>query len=334
MPPSHTRCRLPGLSLVSATLLLGASLTGGPGATPATAATATCPPSTRTVSTATALRDAIATAKPGDVIGLNAGTYGGGFALSADGTLSAPITLCGTSAAVIDGGGLTGSYGLHLNGANYWRIMGVTVTRASKGIVLDYTTGTEVTGVTVKEIGDEGIHLRRWSKDNVVGESTISRTGRINASYGEGIYVGSARSNWCTYTKCKPDASDRNHIRNNTIFDTAAESVDIKEGTTGGILSGNRFDGSGMSSADSWVDVKGNAWTVQGNTGVTAPQDGFQTHVIRTGWGANNKFLGNVAEVRAGGYGYKVQGPAGNIVACNNQVSYAGSGLSNVRCTP
>jgi hypothetical protein len=33
-----------------------------------------------------------------------------------------------------------------------------------------------------------------------------------------------------------------------------------------------------MTGADSWVDVKGNAWTVRGNRGSLSPQDGFQVH--------------------------------------------------------
>jgi hypothetical protein len=44
---------------------------------------------------------------------------------------------------------------------------------------------------------------------------------------------------------------------------------------TGGTLSGNTFDGAGMSGADyadSWVDVKGNSWAVSAcdNTAATA----------------------------------------------------------------
>ena len=42
--------------------------------------------------------------------------------------------------------------------------------------------------------------------------------------------------NWESVTGGQPDNSDRNIIRNNTITDTTSESIDIKEGTTGGAL--------------------------------------------------------------------------------------------------
>jgi len=47
-----------------------------------------------------------------------------------------------------------------------------------------------------------------------------------------------------------------------------------------------------MTGADSWVDVKGNAWTVKGNRGHLTPQDGFQVHVEAPGWGRDNEIAG------------------------------------------
>jgi len=61
----------------------------------------------------------------------------------------------------------------------------------------------------------------------------------------------------------------------NDISLTTAEAVDIKEGTTGGTLRKNRFAGAGMTAADSWVDVKGNGWTIAENTGNGGVVDGF-----------------------------------------------------------
>ena len=145
--------------------------------------------------------------------------------------------------------------------------------------------GTVLDGVEVKNIGAEGMHLRSFSSDDVVRNSVVHDTGK-SPQYGEGIYVGSAVSNWGTYSGGKRDTSDRNVVTSNSIWATGAESVDIKEGTTGGTLSNNRFDGVGMAgrnSADSWVDVKGNGWLVAGNTGSHALLDGFQTHVLAPG---------------------------------------------------
>ena len=65
-------------------------------------------------------------------------------------------------------------------------------------------------------------------------------------------------SNWPQYSGGEPDRSDRNVVQHNTISATSSESIDIKEGTTGGLVIGNVMDGSGMTGADSLVDVKGN----------------------------------------------------------------------------
>jgi hypothetical protein len=83
-----------------------------------------------------------------------------------------------------------------------------------------------------------------------------------------------------------------------------AESIDIKEGTTGGELSGNIFDGSGQSGenfADSWVDIKGNGYLIRNNKGSKvfvhhATYGGFELHGQLTGWGENYTFAGNASD--------------------------------------
>ena len=154
--------------------------------------------------------------------------------------------------------------------------------------MVDASSHVVVDGIAVTEVGEEAVHLRRGSSDNVVRGSVIRATGLRTKKFGEGIYVGSAKSNWCTYSDCLPDRSDRNVLEGNDIAETTAESVDIKEGTTGGTVRGNTFSGVGMSAADAWVNVKGNEWQIVGNVGADAPEDGFQTHRILDGWGARN----------------------------------------------
>jgi hypothetical protein len=116
---------------------------------------------------------------------------------------------------------------------------------------------------------------------------------------------------------------------------TTAENIDIKEGTSGGIVSDNALDGAGMTETDSWIDVKGNGWTIIGNRGVNAPLDGFQTHVTTPGWGEGNRFERNIAEVRARGYGFNIDVRGeGNTVTCDNDVRNAAAGMANVTCVP
>jgi hypothetical protein len=163
----------------------------------------------------------------------------------------------------------------------------------------------------------------------------VRRTGLLRSKFGEGIYIGTANSNWCKYTACKPDASDRNVIRNNDIAETTAENIDIKEGTTGGLVADNHLAGDGMvaSAATAWVNVKGNGWTISGNIGQHSLKDGFQVHRVYAGWGKDNTFRLNHAAVDGPGYGFYVQSASlATVLACDNTATGAAMGLSNASC--
>jgi parallel beta helix pectate lyase-like protein len=308
---------------------------GPPGQPPVAAADdVKCPPATVTVTDVASLKAALNKATPGTSIQLKDGVYANRFEAKTSGTAEAPIFLCGGPGAVIDGGGVKSGYGFHLSGVSHWRLVGFGIRNSQKGVMADGVQRVVIQGLTVEQVGDEAIHLRKFSSDNVVQGNTIRKTGVRRAEFGEGIYVGSAQSNWCTVTNCKPDSSDRNILRRNNISATTAESIDIKEGTSGGVVNGNTFDGGSMSGpyADSWVDVKGNNWMIEANVGHNARQDGFQTHEVVTGWGAKNEFRGNTAEVNGAGWGFNFAPPNGNILSCNNKVTGAAKGVANVDC--
>ena len=292
-----------------------------------------CPAATVPVSTAEDLEIALAGAEPGDVITLSPGVYAGEFSTTASGTQDDPIWLCGTAEAVLQGEGPEGGYVFHLDGAQYWRLQGFTVTEGQKGVMADGTVGSEIRGLTVHQIGDEAIHLRRSSTDNVIAGNTVSDTGLRKPKFGEGVYVGTAESNWCEISDCQPDLSDRNVVEDNTFFNTTAEAVDIKEGTSSGIVRNNTFDGSMLyeDGADSWVDVKGNDWLIEGNAGTTSVKDGYQTHEIVEGWGTRNVFRDNSA-VGTGGFGFSLTPVLANVVECGNTVTDAREGYANVDC--
>lgn len=301
-------------------------------APPEGAVDATCPEATVEVATAADLEAALEDAAPGEVISLAPGRYSGEFIATVDGEPDAPITLCGTAESVLDGGAIDGGYVMHLDGAAHWVLQGFAVENGQKGVMADGTAGSIIRDLTVSRIGDEAIHLRAGSTDNQVLRNTISDTGLRKPKFGEGIYIGTAESNWCDISECEPDASDRNLVEGNTISDTTSESVDIKEGTTGGILRDNTFDGAQMTAADSWVDVKGNGWLIEGNTGTNSPADGFQTHEILDGWGTENVFQKNTANLSGAGLGFSLKPERDNVVRCDNTVSGSGAALTNVEC--
>jgi hypothetical protein len=283
------------------------------------------------------LADALADAEPGDQILLGAGTYDGPFEITRSGTAQDPITLCGPREAVLDGGSTDHGYALHLDHASYWQVRGITVTGGQKGVMLDGSSHVELADLAVTRTGDEGIHLRAGSSHNVVRDSLVEHTGLREPEYGEGIYVGTAESNWCDVSDCDPDRSDHNEITGNTIRDTTAEAIDVKEGTTGGTIDGNDLSGPSSDAADSVVDVKGNRWIVSGNRLRALGADAIQVHVVVSQWGRGNRFVRNSYQLTVpGGFAVNVVGEAqgaSNVVACGQRVKPDSDGkLSNVAC--
>jgi hypothetical protein len=279
------------------------------------------------------LETALAEVTPGSVIHLSPGVYSGRFIASVSGTEREPIALCGSEDSVLDGGNPQKGYVLHLDGVSHWVLSGFAIQNGQKGLMADATTFSLIDGLTVSQIGDEAIHLRGFSTDNTVSNNRVSDTGLRKPKFGEGIYLGTAESNWCDISECEPDRSDRNVVRGNSISGTTSESIDIKEGTSDGVIEDNRFDGSAITAADSWVDVKGNGYLIRGNSGTNSPGDGFQTHEIVDGWGTDNTFRDNSAEVNGPGHGYALKPVRGNVVDCSNTASGGAEGLSNVSCT-
>jgi hypothetical protein len=282
-----------------------------------------CPQPTRTIATARELQQALDAAQPGEVIRLDPGTYTGRFVAHRSGTRDKPIFLCGDARSILDGGGIKRGYAVHLNKASFWRLLSFTVQNSQKGIMADTTNGSILQGLTVHDIGDEAIHLRNFSTGNIVQYSRIYSTGLRRKKFGEGIYLGSAASNWKQNSGGQMDRSDNNVVRGNVIRATA-EAVDIKEGTSGGRIVDNVFDGSALGGDkvnDSWVDVKGNKYLIEGNTGKRTPQDGFQTHQIIDGWGTGNVFRRNTIDL-AGGGGVGINDTVGgNTISCDNKVA-------------
>ncbi len=297
------------------------------------------------VSSASGLQQALDYAKPGDEIVINDGKYEGNFKIptTANGTRNNPIVLRGSSKAILNGSTTNTGYVLHLQ-ASYWVIKNFTITNGLKGIIADGANYNLIDSLTVNTIGEEAIHLRKFSCHNSIQHCIISNTGLKTPDYGEGIYLGSAVSNWTKYTNGLEDKSDSNSVIENIIGpDVAAECIDIKEGSTGGIIRGNKFNSTGITGAnsgDSWMDVKGNGYLIEGNTGFNPKgsvlKDGYQVHCAVDGWGNDNIFKNNTCEVNADGYGINItlkssKGEAtGNKVYKSNTVIAAKSGLTNI----
>ncbi len=315
------------------------------------------------VDTTARLEAALAAARPGQTIRLAAGTYDGAFLARTPGTADAPITVTGPPEAVLTNPAPSGSapacpvptpgwdpgYGLWLVGAAHWHLVGFTVADAKKGIVIDGSRNVTVDGVHVHHTGDEGVHFRRSSADGVIRNSRVDHTGLAQPGYGEAVYIGSARSNWdCHGASSGVDRSDRVQVLDNRFGPhVTAEHIDAKEGTVGGVIRGNTFDGrgiSGQNSADSWVDLKGSGYVVEDNTGTYAPPgtfaNGYETHHPVAGSGCGNVWRRNASDL--GGVGRwavnvtSTSKCAGNpnVVYASNTVTGATRGLTTIAVTP
>lgn len=318
--------------VLSAVLLTAAVTTGVLAPSPAQARGA-APAATIDVSTAAQLKSALTAAAPGDTIRLADGTYTGNFKATKAATSGSRITLTGSSRAVLSAGG---GYGLHLDGASYWTVSGLTVRGGQKGIMIDSARGVVVDGVTVHDLDMEGVHFRNSSSDGVIRNSRIHDTGNDGRGMGEGVYVGSANT--------LSDRSDNVQILGNTIGpDVGGENIDIKEGTTGARIVGNTFDGNGLTGAhydDSWVDVKGNNVLVENNTGRNTTNDGYQTHTQQSGWGCGAIFRNNRSTLTgASGSTRLAVNVTNNSSGCRTTVHSSntvtgGRGLTNITVTP
>jgi len=331
--------------MISVLLLAGCSKqTSAPAASPSGPAT-TVAPARRlvTVSNSGQLADALSKAQAGDSILLANATYSGRFVMGIAGTAQAGIVIQGSRNAILDGGDINTGYVLHLQAA-YCTVRGITIRNGLKGVMADRVSYNLIDSVRVYNIGEEAIHLRTFSSHNMIQRCDISNTGLKTPDYGEGVYIGSAKNNWANYTAGNPDNSDSNQVLNNHIGPgISAECIDIKEGTTGGLIRNNYFDATGITganSADSWIDVKGNYYRIDGNTGFNPAGsvllDGYQVHCAYSGWGNYNAFTNNNCTVNGAGYGFNIQlsgsngNTVGNKVYTNNTVTGAAKGVSNI----
>lgn len=319
------------------------------------------------VGTPEELTAALAEARPGTTITMAPGEYRGSFLARTAGSDGDPITLTGPRDAVIINDGPSGTapscpvptegwdsgYGLWLYESAHWNLSGFTVADSKKGIVLDASPNVTVDSVAVHDIEEEGVHFRRSSSDGVIKNSRITDVGLVKPQYGEGVYIGSAHSNWgCHGNSGGADRSDRVQVLDNEIGPgVAAEHIDIKEGTADGVVRGNSFDGQGIAGqnyADSWIDVKGNGYLIESNTGTFTPPgvfaNGYETNHPGTSPsfrnGCGNVWKDNASDLGGEGeYAIKVSSTSKcegdlNVVYESNTVENATGGLTNIDVTP
>lgn len=262
------------------------------------------PEQTVGVSDIEGLFTAMRNAKPGDVIRVAPGTYdytvyqgAQKIDTKAAGTEAAPIRLTAAdpeNPPVLTGTNPGNGYVLHIQG-DYWIIENLRLTNAQKGIVFDHSCHSVLRNCEIGTTGAEAVALRDGSSDCTVDACNIHDTGLVSPGYGEGVYVGSAKSTTGFDYKC-----DNNKILRCTFKNVAAEDIDVKEYTTGTEIAFCTFYGDGMTGenyAGSFVDIAGNGCFVHDNTGYRNKNPkivaAFEIHEQIEGWGHQNRFCYN-----------------------------------------
>ena len=293
-----------------------------------------CPGATVGVTSAAELAAALTSVSPGSVIRLAPGTYTGEFVVGGSGSPRAPVWICGPRSAVITSGGPSNGHAITVDREHDIVLAGFSISRSFKGVTIIESQRITATDLLVEQIGYEAIHLRKQTTASEVTFNTIRSTGLTQAEFGEGVYLGTSESNWCAYNGCAPDATSGIRVFGNVIFDTGAQAIEAKPGTSGGVIAANTMTGG--RAQDGWVTVKGNGWLVADNVGTTSISHGYATNASVAGWGRDNIFTRNTASGTAkyGIWIHKLDGrdTLGNRVSCLETTTGTAAGAMNVGC--
>lgn len=260
------------------------------------------------VTTTDELLSALADAQAGDEIILKEGVYqndvflGDGiwsaFYAKADGTADNHIIIRSEDPehpATISGVTQDNKVALKIVGS-YWEIRDLVICEAQKGIFLQQSEHSVISGCEVYNIGSEAIHIIDNSSYNLVEDCYVHDAGTIYPQYGEGVYIGSSKNTDGYGYECHYNTVRECRLGPNI----AADHVDIKEYTLGNIVEYCTFDGTGMQNqngGNSFVEVKGNNCIIRNNTGYRNGCENvlyaFDANVQLDGWGQNNKIYDN-----------------------------------------
>ncbi|MDQ0560058.1 hypothetical protein QO004_001840 [Rhizobium mesoamericanum] len=290
------------------------------------------------------IQDALAIAQPGDTIVLSPGTYMQDFRSVRDGQLGKPITIEGSLASVVKGGGQPRV--IEIN-HSYIELRNFTVdgrferanTKKSYRDKLLYVigntpgkelTGLRVLGMDIRNAGGECVRLRYQARQNEIAYSRISSCGRFDFLFddggknGEGIYIGTAPEQ--LGGRGAPDGaidrSDRNRIHDNVIATGGNECVDIKEGSSGNIVEKNSCTGQKDPNSGGF-DSRGNSNVFRYNLVYDVVGAGVRLGGDEESDGVNNDVYGNTFRNVGVGLIRAQRAPQGKIcenISQNNRV--------------
>lgn len=267
-------------------------------------ATPTCPASTGAATVTvgpggrySTIQSAINAAGAGDTIEIAGGTYHEAVTLTRSGSPGAYLTLRAKAGAVvtIDGRNTlpTSSQGLlTIDGARYIRISGLVIVNSHEhGIYAGHTSHVIISNSKVSHTQDGGIFVG----DGSSAVLTCNSVDHANAAASGGDTGAAANEAISLFNVAGFEVKD------NTVFDSYEEGIDLKNGTNSGTVRNNQtFRNVGPNIyLDGASDVKISANRVYGATG--SSKAGIVLGVESGGSSQNVQIYNNVIHDNAGG---------------------------------
>lgn len=272
------------------------------------------------------LNEALNVAQAGHTISVGPGTYSGTVTTVRPGTSTAPIIIRGQDAR-ITGTGTGRLINIH---HSYITLEGFDISNADKGIWVQQAQGVRIINNTLHDLGGECIRLKYFASSNEIAGNRIGPCGLVGfnlstgSKNGEGIYIGTAPEQLDRNPTPEPDQSNSNSIHDNQMT-VPAECVDIKEASTGNLVSNNTCSGS-KDPDGAGFGSRGNGNFFRGNTASGGDGAGVRLGGDTSADGIDNTVEGNTL-INNAGYGVKVMRlPQRSI--CGNTVTGNGSGAT------
>ncbi|HHW09758.1 MAG TPA: hypothetical protein GXX29_07285 [Firmicutes bacterium] len=216
---------------------------------------------------------ALANLKPGDTLLIKEGTYNTTRLMinGLKGTPEAWITIKAYPGhkVVLKGAGITTGR-VQLYNCHYVVFQDIEITNFNQGLFIEGgSSNVIVDGVKVYDIGQEGIHVKGNSSHVVLQNCTVHHVG-LYIYNGEGFYIGTGSAG-------PLDNTSYVTIRNNLIYYTTEEGIELKPGTHHCLVEGNTIYNVNH---NYWDDIVGAIEIGPNKLGVQLWRDNPQ-HIIR-----------------------------------------------------
>lgn len=271
------------------------------------------------------IQQAVQLAQPGDTIHLAPGHYYQDVYTVRDGAPGQPITIVGTSKAVVHGQASNRIFQVH---HDYISLIGFTIDGLRRNaqpnrmgafrekllyvIGYDVRDGVQhlrVLNMTFRNAGEECLRLKYFARHNEIAYSTFHDCGiwdfvfHAHGVVGEAVYIGTSSKQWDINPTIEPDITAHNWVHHNVIDTQGNECVEAKEGTEYNLIEYNICAGQKDPNSGGIVSRgKGNIIRyneIHGNIGAGVRLGGHLVDGVQ--YGVDNEVYGNLIYGNAAG---------------------------------